>query len=82
MKIKVKTLDETKNLELEEKYKNSKLCVGIIMIDNYEEIMQRIPDEDKPVVIAKIENMTKNNFFIYNSLNFSKIPFRQSLICA
>ena len=48
-------IDETKNLELEEKYKNSKLCVGIIMIDNYEEIMQRVPDEDKPVIIAKIE---------------------------
>ena len=48
-------IDETKNIELEEKYKNSKLCVGIIMIDNYEEIMQRIPDEDKPVIIAKIE---------------------------
>ena len=48
-------IDETKNLEIEEKYKNSKLCVGIIMIDNYEEIMQRIPDEDKPVIIAKIE---------------------------
>ena len=48
-------IDETTKLELEEKYENSKLCVGIIMIDNYEEIMQRVPDEDKPVLIAKIE---------------------------
>lgn len=48
-------IDETKNIELEEKYNNSKLCVGIIMIDNYEEIMQRIADEDKPELIAKIE---------------------------
>ena len=48
-------IDETKNLELEEKYNDSKLCVGIIMIDNYDEIMQRVADEDKPVLIAQIE---------------------------
>ena len=48
-------IDETKNIEIEEKYNDSKLCVGIIMIDNYDEIMQRVADEDKPVLIAKIE---------------------------
>lgn len=48
-------IDETKNIELEQKYNDSKLCVGIIMIDNYDEIMQRVPDEDKPVLIAQIE---------------------------
>ena len=48
-------IDETKELELQKEYEDSKLCVGIIMIDNYEEIMQRIPDEDKPVIIAQIE---------------------------
>ena len=48
-------LDETKYLELEQNYENSKLCVGIIMIDNYEEIMQRIPDEEKPIIMAQIE---------------------------
>ena len=48
-------IDETNNIELEEKYEDSKLCVGIIMIDNYEEIMQRVSDEDKPVMIAQIE---------------------------
>ena len=48
-------IDETKNIELEEKYYDSKLCVGIIMIDNYDEIMQRISDEDKPGLTAQIE---------------------------
>lgn len=48
-------INETKNIELEQKYNDSKLCVGIIMIDNYDEIMQRVPDEDKPVLIAQIE---------------------------
>ena len=48
-------IDETKNILLEQKYNNSKLCVGIIMIDNYEEIMQRLSDEDKPILTAQIE---------------------------
>ena len=48
-------IDETQYLELQKKYEDSKLCVGIIMIDNYEEIMQRIPDEEKPIMMAQIE---------------------------
>jgi len=48
-------IDETAEVELEEKYNNSKICVGVIMIDNYEEIMQRIPAEDRPGILAQIE---------------------------
>ena len=48
-------IDETEGLELQKEYEDSKLSVGIIMIDNYEEIMNRIPDEEKPVIIAQIE---------------------------
>ena len=48
-------IDETKNVLLEQKYNNSKLCVGIIMIDNYDEIMQRLSDEEKPILTAQIE---------------------------
>ncbi len=40
---------------IKNKYNDSKICVGIVMIDNYEEIFQRISDEDKPQLIAKIE---------------------------
>lgn len=48
-------IDETQKNDLEKKYNDSKMCVGILMIDNYEEIMQRLSSEDKPQVIAKIE---------------------------
>lgn len=48
-------LDETKTLELKKKYHNSQICVGIIMIDNFEEVNQRINDEEKPVLTAQIE---------------------------
>ncbi len=48
-------LDETKTVELEKKYNESQICVGVIMIDNYEEMNQRIEDEEKPGVLAQIE---------------------------
>ena len=48
-------IDETKTLEVEKAYNDTQICVGIIMIDNYEEIMQRISDEDKPEITAQIE---------------------------
>ena len=60
-----------KYIKLQEKYKNSNMCVGIVMIDNYEEIMQGILSEDKPEVIAKIEK----RFYTKNA-NLNKIKRR------
>ena len=48
-------IDITDNKELLQKYNDSKICIGIIMIDNYEEIIQRIAAEEKPQVMAQIE---------------------------
>lgn len=48
-------LDETKNIKLEQNYQDSQICIGIIMIDNYEEVNQRIKDEEKPILVAQIE---------------------------
>ena len=48
-------IDETKCVELENEYHNSQICVGLIMIDNFEEVNQRISDEDKPLLTAQIE---------------------------
>ncbi len=48
-------IDITETKELLNKYNDSKTCVGIIMIDNYEEIIQRIAAEEKPQVMAEIE---------------------------
>lgn len=46
-------ITETKNLL--NKYKDSNTCMGLIVIDNYEEIIQRIMAEEKPQVMAEIE---------------------------
>lgn len=48
-------LDETEKERIQEELENSRLCVGIIKVDNYEETMQRIDEEDQSQIIAKIE---------------------------
>ncbi len=48
-------IDDTENVKLQKEYKDSKSCVGIIMVDNYEETMQRLESEERPQVIAEID---------------------------
>ena len=48
-------LDETENIKLQKEYKDSKACVGIIMIDNYEETIQQVEIDERPQLTAEIE---------------------------
>lgn len=48
-------IDETNYLNALKELKDSKTCVGILKIDNYEETMQAIPTEQRPQIIAQIE---------------------------
>lgn len=48
-------IDDTENIKLQKEYKDSKSCVGIIMVDNYEETMQRLDASEKPIVTAQID---------------------------
>ena len=50
-------IDETKYSELLDKYTNARVCVGMIGIDNYEDIVQRALPEEKLEILAKIEKM-------------------------
>ncbi len=48
-------IDETKYNELFDTYNKSKPCIGVMMIDNYDEITQMILPERKIELLAKIE---------------------------
>ena len=48
-------VDETEKRKLEKACVDSKSCVGIIMVDNYEETMLQIDTEQRPQVTAEIE---------------------------
>lgn len=48
-------VDITKWVTLEKMYDEEDIYIGIIMLDNYEEIIQRIPDDERPQIVARIE---------------------------
>lgn len=48
-------IDTTNYNELFDEYNNSKTCIGTVMIDNYDEIVQRILPEQKTELLAKVE---------------------------
>ena len=48
-------IDDTKYNALFDQYTNEKMCIGIIVIDNYEELIQRLSPEEKPTILAKID---------------------------
>ncbi|MBP3597690.1 MAG: DHH family phosphoesterase [Clostridia bacterium] len=48
-------VDETKYNELFDKYNKESTCIGIINIDNYDEIVQRALPEEKITLLSKIE---------------------------
>ena len=49
-------IDETEKYKLQEENENKKTCVGIIMVDNYEEVMQRVDTEQRTQLMAKVES--------------------------
>ena len=48
-------IDDTENIKLQKEYKDSKSCVGVLVIDNYEETIQQLESEERPQVVAKID---------------------------
>ena len=61
-------IDDTEQLKLEKNLEDSDICLGIIMIDNYEEISQRISAETKPILIAKVEQSIYDWAAKYNAM--------------
>ncbi len=48
-------IDKSDLYELNERYEDEKACAGIIVIDNYDELMQSIEDEKHPQLLAEID---------------------------
>ncbi|MGN1298369.1 MAG: DHH family phosphoesterase [Candidatus Scatovivens sp.] len=48
-------IDETKYNELFDDYNNSKTCIGVAIVDNYEEILKTALPEDRISLMANIE---------------------------
>lgn len=61
-------IDNTYTKKLEKKVAEEDTSIGIIMIDNYEEISQRLSSELKPQLIASVEKYIYDWATKYNSL--------------
>jgi len=48
-------LDDTEKLALQKELDEQSNCIGIITIDNYDEMVQILPDEKKSLILAEIE---------------------------
>ncbi len=61
-------IENTYTKKLEQKIEEEKTSLGIIMIDNYEEVSQRISTELKPQLIAQVEKYIYEWAAKYNAL--------------
>ena len=61
-------VDNTKLVEMENLFDDKDMYIGLIMIDNYEEIIQRIPDNEKPQLMAEIEKKLYDWASVYKGL--------------
>ena len=48
-------IDNTEKNKAIKNLEDNELCFGIIMIDNYEELNQRVSTEERPILIAQVE---------------------------
>lgn len=55
-------IDRTEYYKLYRMYDDSKDCVGVIMIDNYDELVQGMIDTDRPQLIATVERRLREWF--------------------
>ena len=65
-------IDDTERLKTEKKMKDEASCIGFIMIDNYDEMIELLPDDRKTLILAEVEKKIidwayKNNGAIIKS---------------
>ncbi len=48
-------MDDTEHLKLQKELQEQQNCIGIITVDNYDEMVQILPDEKKSLILAEIE---------------------------
>ncbi|MDP4179516.1 MAG: DHH family phosphoesterase [Bacillota bacterium] len=53
-------LDDTEFVELQKKYYDEKTCIALIVIDNYDDLMQSAEDGTRPQLLAEVEKKIVN----------------------
>lgn len=72
-------LDETNYVNLLNDFSNSRTCIGIVVIDNYEELMQRATEEEKLKITSEAEKSIYAWVTKYNGLSIKSE--RDTYVC-
>ncbi len=72
-------LDETNYVNLLNDFSNSRTCIGIVVIDNYEELMQRATEEEKLKITSEAEKSIYAWVNQYNGLSIKSE--RDTYVC-
>lgn len=72
-------IDRTDYYRLYRMYEDSKDCVGIIVVDNYDEVIKDMTDTDKPQLMAVVERQLRE-WFAFTGGIFTRIERNRFLI--
>ena len=72
-------IDRTDYYRLFRLYEDTKDCVGLVVIDNYDELMQGMADTDKPQILAVVERQLRE-WFAFTGGVFTKMDRNRFLI--
>lgn len=61
-------VDNTKFVELAQKYINEKLVVALVYVDNYDDVKNNTPEVNRPLVLAEIDKNINSYFAKYNGI--------------
>lgn len=59
-------IDNTEYLKMQKKLQEEKSCIGFIMIDNYDEMIELLPDDKKALILAEVEKKILDWAYKYN----------------
>ena len=59
-------VDNTELLKMEKKLEDAETCVGFIMIDNYDEMIELLPEDKKAFILAEVEKKIFDWAYRYN----------------
>jgi len=59
-------VDNTELLKMEKKLEDEETCVGFIMIDNYDEMIELLPEDKKAFILAEVEKKIFDWAYRYN----------------
>ncbi|NLV88718.1 MAG: phosphoesterase [Tissierellia bacterium] len=61
-------VDNTKFVELAQKYINEKLVVALVYVDNYDDVKNNTPEVNRPLVLAEIDKNINTYFAKHNGI--------------